>query len=678
MFSGLPPFHPKPVQCALFFFQVATRVPLRWFIRLFFLVLAAAWAVPAMASVESDFRAARENYMKGRFDRFESYAARIPQDSPFQSYLGYWRIRAGGRAATGDMLNFLTLYPQSPLAEKLRADLALFHAKAGDWPTFRTYYQALIKPSQELLCHDLNQRFQHGERDAGREGAQLWHTGKDLPDSCLPLFEALFQQGRLTQEDRYQRLRLALNEGNLRLAQTLNSRLPADEQMSADALPLAQRRGDELLQTASPRRGQREAALYALTLFAKLDPEGAARLWEVQATHYPEAEQRYGWGQIALHAARKQSPRALEWFARSGPADLYTHEAQSLWRIRAALRAGRWLEVYQSIHAMPAERQEESVWRYWKARAMKGLNAPFPANAVFAQLSHTPDYYGLLALEELPPRLESRPAFYVVTPDDLKAAEANPALQLALALRKAELPALAQEEWNHALRSMTDRQLLGAAELALRHEWHDRAIHAANQTKSEHNFDLRYIAPYRDLASTYARENDLDEAWVFGLIRQESRFTAIARSRVGAQGLMQIMPATARWIARELGLDRQAHARVGAPDTNIRFGTYYLKRIYDALQQSPVLATAAYNAGPGRARRWQADTPLEGAVYVESIPFLETREYVKRVLTNAMFYRSRFGGETRSLRERLGVIPPRQPEPTPDMAKVEETDESTN
>jgi soluble lytic murein transglycosylase len=223
-----------------------------------------------------------------------------------------------------------------------------------------------------------------------------------------------------------------------------------------------------------------------------------------------------------------------------------------------------------------------------------------------------------------------------------------------------DLPGDAQEEWNRALRGMSDRQLLAAAELALREEWYDRAIVSANLTKAEHNFDLRYIAPYRDLASAYAQENGLDEAWVYGLIRQESRFVAYARSRVGAQGLMQIMPATAQWISKQLGLDRRAHNKVGSPDTNIRFGTYYLKRIYESLDQSPVLATAGYNAGPGRARRWQADSPLEGAIYVESIPFQETRDYVKRVMANAMFYRSRFGGEARPLKERLGVIPARQ------------------
>ena len=326
---------------------------------------------------------------------------------------------------------------------------------------------------------------------------------------------------------------------------------------------------------------------------------------------------------------------------------------------RAALRAGKWVEVYRSIEAMPEATQNEAVWRYWKARSLKALNATYPANVLFAKLSREIHYYGLLAEEELPTKLEARPADYKVTPDDMKAVEARSGLQRALLLRKLGDDGNALAEWEWALRDLDDRALLAAAELARRNNWNDRAIITAEKTRDVHDFDLRYIAPYRDLASDFAQENGLDEAWVYGLMRQESRFIDYARSGVGAQGLMQIMPATAKWISRQLGLGKNAHNNVGKPETNIRFGTYYLKHIFDSLSQSPVLATAGYNAGPGRARRWQADVPLEGAIYVENIPFLETREYVKKVLANAMFYRTRFGGISQPLKERLGVIPAR-------------------
>ncbi|MEW6678299.1 MAG: transglycosylase SLT domain-containing protein [Pseudomonadota bacterium] len=622
-------------------------------------VLFCLWPALAWASLEADFKSAREHYQKGRMAQFEQAAARIPKTHLLQPYLRYWRLKSDN--ATPDELQaFIAEYPDSPLADRFRVELAGLYALAENWPAFREQYRALAAPPQELACQYLHLQLVEGDAKAIPEGQELWLTGKPLPDSCERLFDTLFRLGHLTPEDRYRRLRLALENGNFSLARTLDTQNPGPERMETDALARAQRHGDELIQAVSPKRGQREAALYALSLFAKLDTAGAARLWETHGPAYPEAERRYGWAQIATHAARRHETQAMDWFARSGPAEVpAATEPQAVWRARAALRAGNWAETYKVIQAMPEKLRDESTWRYWRARALKALNAPYPANVLFAQLSQQHDYYGLLALEELPPRLEARPALYRITPDDQLWAETHPGLQRALLLRSMDLPGDAQDEWNRALRGMSDRQLLAAADLALRQGWHDRAIVTASRTRTEHDFDLRYIAPFRDLASTYAREQDLDEAWVYGLIRQESRFVSHARSRVGAQGLMQIMPSTAQWIAKQLGLGRQAHRTVHQPEVNIRFGTYYLKHIYTSLGQSPVLATAGYNAGPGRARRWQADTPLEGAVYVENIPFQETRDYVKRVLANAMFYRARFGGEAPSLKARLGVIPAR-------------------
>lgn len=620
---------------------------------------------PVAASVESDFKAARGHAQKGQLQQFDRLAKRIPKDHLLQPYLQYWRLVADN--ATADELQaFIQANPDSPLADRLRIELAKLYALAENWPAFRAQYRQLSQPPQELTCHELYLRLQEGDPRAAQSGIALWHSGKDMPSSCNPLFARLFELGRLGPEDRYQRLRLALDNDNLGIARAMDAQLPPEERMQANALAMAQRHGDDLIRQASPRRAQREAALYALSLFARLDPEGAAQLWEKESGRYSEGEQRYGWGQIALYAARQHDARALDWFARAAPFDMPVFsELQAQWRARAAIRFGRWQELYNSIQAMPAEMQEETVWRYWKARALKAMNAVFPANLLFARLSQETDYYGLLALEELPPRVETRPAPYRVTPEDLQWARSQPGLQRALLLNRMDLSQEAVEEWNRALQGASDRQLLAAAELALREEWHDRAILTANRTRTEHNFDLRYIAPYRDLASAYAQKNGLDEAWVYGLIRQESHFVTRARSRSGAQGLMQIMPATAKWIGQKLGLDRHAHTRMDSPEANLHFGTFYLRHAYDTLDQSAVLATAGYNAGPGRARRWQADTPLEGAVYVETIPFTETRIYVKKVMANAMFYRSRFGGDALALKDRLGTIPARRAEAAP-------------
>ena len=224
-----------------------------------------------------------------------------------------------------------------------------------------------------------------------------------------------------------------------------------------------------------------------------------------------------------------------------------------------------------------------------------------------------------------------------------------PGLQRALGLYQLDLRYDATREWQWAIRGFDDKRLLAAAELARRNEWYDRAISTADKTLQLHNFELRYLVPHRDLMENYSRQWGLDEAWVYGLIRQESRFVTQARSNVGASGLMQIMPATATWIAKRLGLRDYRHPKINQIGTNIEFGTYYLKHVQDNLGGHPVLATAAYNAGPQRAQRWRSDVTLEGAIYAESIPFTETRQYVVKIMETLQLYRSRLSGPKQAL-----------------------------
>jgi soluble lytic murein transglycosylase len=202
---------------------------------------------------------------------------------------------------------------------------------------------------------------------------------------------------------------------------------------------------------------------------------------------------------------------------------------------------------------------------------------------------------------------------------------------------------------------MNDRQILAASELARLNGIWDRAVYTAEMTVSEHNFALRYPNPYRDILSKHIKNQELDEAVVSGLIRQESMFIANARSSAGATGLMQLMPATARLVAKDIGLTNFHHSRLTKPDVNAALGTSYLRQILDKFSPNYAFAAASYNAGPHRASRWRHSRPLEGAIYVESIPFTETRRYVKKVLANAVYYAA-VGGEQRSLKGMLGTI----------------------
>ena len=213
----------------------------------------------------------------------------------------------------------------------------------------------------------------------------------------------------------------------------------------------------------------------------------------------------------------------------------------------------------------------------------------------------------------------------------------------------------AQNEWRYATREMNEPTLLAAAQLAYNHQFYEMAIYSADKTNNLLNYNLRYITPYRDLVQTYSRQHGVDAAWVYGLIRQESRFVMGAQSSVGAQGLMQVMPATAREIARKIGMDSQ---QLYTMDGNIRMGTWYMADARSRLQNNEVLATAGYNAGPGRARKWQGSA-MEGAIYAETIPFSETRDYVKKVMTNAVYYASIMQQPNTSLKQRMGTVPGR-------------------
>lgn len=619
-----------------------------------FCLLAVLISFPTLAW-EKDFLAAREAYQKGRFDRFERHARKLASDHLLQPYLVFWRLKANN-ANHEARTRFIGQYPDSVLAETLRGDLAREAARRGDWPTYDAWSAQMARKDLELQCHDLQASLARGESLSRPQVLPLYRTGSDRPSGCEGLFSRLFELGLLSAEDRYTRLRLALDANNLHLARELDAALPEGERLAANHLTRAQQAPERLLAEAPDNRAQAEVALYALTQMAKTDLEAAVRLWEKHQDKYGVLEQRYGWGQLALQAARRHDDRASAWFERAGSA---LSEAQLAWHARASLRAGRWAELLRVTQAMPPEMQEEAVWRYWRGRAHKALGSGFQANQIFARLSQEHHYYGLLADEELPLRLETRAADYRVSEDEVSRVGALPGIRRALLLHGIGLAADAVAEWDWALRGQDDVTLLAAAEIARRHQWYDRAIVTAERTRELHDFDLRYLTPYRDLAQARAREFGLDEAWIYGLMRQESRFVAHARSRVGAQGLMQIMPATAAWIAHQLGEKRQGRVDVNHPETNVRYGSFYLKRVLDDLQGSPVLATAAYNAGPGRARRWQAVAPLEGAIYIETIPFLETREYVKKVMANAMHYSQRLGLKRTALKDRLGIVPAR-------------------
>lgn len=630
----------------------------RWIVAC--LLIGASWGAPAVAAPgDEEVRQAQAAFAARKPAELARVAARVPREHVLAPYAEFWQLLlALPQAGDERIAAFLATHPGSWMAERLRAEWLKELGRREMWPAYRAEFARLRRPDIAHQCYARRAEWAAGDRSQLREAIALWFTGRDLPAACVPLFAVLRDAGLLHAEDVWRRYRLALEAGNPGVAKSVAAWLPETLRPVNSQLDQAVRDPARWLAAARfDTRGNREIGLYAINQVARQDTARATAALQARLTQLTGPEQQYAWGLVATWAARRHETAAPALFARAGTVVL--NDAQREWWIRSALRAADWAAVRQVIESM-GDARDQPAWRYWHARALKAAGQTVSANQTFLALAREHHYYGQLAQEELGPVLQAPAVGTKAAVADIDAAARQPGIARAVALYELGLRAEAAQEWNWSIREFSDVQLLAAAEVAQRLGWYDRAIHTAERTRDLHDFDLRFIAPYRELAQRAAREQQIDEAWVFGLMRQESRFVNVARSNVGASGLMQIMPETARWIARRLGISRFHPREMENPAMNIRFGTYYLRHVLDSLDGSPVLATAAYNAGPGRAQRWRAGEPMEGAIYVESIPFAETRDYVKKVLSNAMYYAQRFDQPSVLLKERLGSIPPRR------------------
>ncbi len=627
-----------------------------------FFLFALLFATPVLAaSGDAAVVRAQQAFAARKSANLERAARDVPADHVLAPYVEYWRLQVPGPAGDARTADFLARYPGSRLAEALRADWLKSLGAREAWPAYLAEYPRLAKPDPAHQCYAYRAEWAQGDRRHLREAVSLWFTGRDMPAACSPLFAQLIEAGLINEEDLWRRVRLALAMGNPNVVKALAALLPQTQRPAPALLDQAMRDPARLLKADTldmRRRGDREIVLYALDQLARRDSSAAEQALQKRLAQLSAVESGTAWAQLATWAARRHEAVALDWYRLAGV--MAATDDQREWWVRAALRSGDWQAVQQVIDSMGEATRTQPVWRYWRARALQANGQRVAANAGFLALSREHHYYGQLAQEELGSVAQAPANNVKMSGDDVAAIARHPGIARALALLQLGLRQDANQEWNWAIREFSDAQLLAAAELARRHEWYDRAINTAERTRELHDFELRFLAPYRELAQRAARENAIDEAWVFGLMRQESRFINVARSSVGASGLMQIMPATARWIARQLGIKRFHPDQMRDPARNIQFGAYYLKHVQTTLDDSPVLATAAYNAGPGRAQRWRDSRPMEAAVYIESIPFAETRDYVKKVMSNAMYYAARFGQPSVLLKDRLGEVPPRK------------------
>ncbi len=629
------------------------------------LAAALLWQPPAQAALlkatssEDLFLAARDAAKAGDKAKLAKILPQL-QGYVLLPYVEAWNIRLRFDEIPNDQIAaWLENERGNYLADRLRTDWLKWLGQHKQWDRFDIEYPKLINEDLEVTCDGIASRMRH-DASVVNEAHPLWRTVKDLPDSCATLMTALIERGVIDQDEIWARVRLALEAGSVGTAERVAGTLPPGEIPEHKAMEKIAKSPKGWLDKPPPSlasRPARELTLFALSRLARNDPQTAAGYWEHKLRErFPEADQAYGWLRLGYHAARHHDPGALKFFARAGSAPL--SDDLIAWKVRAALRARNWEMVAATIEQMPSALARDPAWVYWRGRALKSLGKDALARAQFMQINKDFGFYSQLAREELgtlPLLPRAAPAANI----ESMAAVANLiALKRARTLYQLNMRSEGAREWQWGIRDMDDGQLLAAATLANLEQLYDRAINTAEKTKTQHDFSLRYLMPYSDVLIDQCKSLGLDPAWVYGLIRQESRFVFDAKSVVGARGLMQLMPATAKWVAKRIGMGPEHLRDVTRADINIVLGTNYLKQVQDDLG-GPVLASAGYNAGPGRARRWRDSSALEGAIYAESIPLDETRDYVKKVMSNAAWYATLMTKEPQSLKARLGMIAPR-------------------
>ena len=646
-------------------------VSMKWIAGPLFAIVATMLLVPAAQAqkrgqsfVNDDdiFLALRDASRRDDAAKAADLADRLP-DYAIPSYVDYYRLKPRLKdASASEIGDYLRRYSGSAIADRLRNDWLLLLGRQRDFVTFDEQYPLFaLDDDLQLKCYALISRATKGENVAAAARALLV-SPKDYGDGCTTLIATLAQAGQFTSDDLWSQIRLASENNHVVAARRIGTMTEATDTQVVQAIEKA-----PVLLTQGPGNSRTAHQLFIVALgrVARTSPEQAATALSNVEPRLAADERALGWAQIALQASLKLMPEATtQYWSRSANAPLSAEGYQ--WRARMALRAGNWKLVRQAIEVMPAALREDPAWVYWRGRALKAEGDVEESQRLFQSITEQTNFYGQLALEELGQKISIPAAAAPLTAAELAPVSANPGLRRALKFFDMNLRFEGVREWNWELRRMSDREHLAVAEFARQNNVLDRMVNTSDRTKAERDFTQRYPSPFRDFMVTSTTSLGLDMAWVYGLIRQESRFIMNARSQVGASGLMQLMPATARFVANKIGMPGFNPSQVTDVNTNIQLGTNYLNMVLHDLDGSQALATAAYNAGPGRPRTWRASLTrtVEGAVFAESIPFAETRGYVKNVLSNATYYAALFDGKPQSLKARLGTVAPKGFTPT--------------
>lgn len=612
-----------------------------------------------LAEQRAAFLEAEKALLRGDHERF-SKLKEESSDYVLYPYLEYWELRRYlSQASSDDVDNFIKRFPDTPMVDNLRSAWLRLLARREQWAEYLKFHKPTRNTSAQ--CRELLALIKTGK--AGRaypRVKKLWLVGHSQPRACDPLFTAWRDAGHLNSDLVWQRISLSMKKGNAGLARYLAGFLEDKDRHWVDLWREVYKKPKRILDFARFRGSHpmREAILvYGVERLARKDALDAVHSWKKLQKRYrfTPAQRIEVDRAIVLRMARSDHPEAVEAF-RALSAEALDDEIHE-WRVRSALQAGDWKQALEWIKSLPDAMAQSERYRYWRGRCLEELGQPHGARKYFAGLSLARSYYGFLAADRLGVgyRIDHEPL--PVTESEVEALKRIPGMGRAYELLQLDRTLDARREWRDAIADMNKRQLMRAAKLAHSWQWHDRAI--ATVAKAHHwdDLDTRFPLAHAQRVSEQAGKRGLDVAWVFALLRQESAFAEDARSPAGAMGLMQLMPRTAKSVAKELKTRLHSKNDLLSADLNIRLGTAYLRGVYDRFDDNMVLATAAYNAGPHRVSSWLPEQgEMAADVWVESIPFRETRDYVRRVLTYTAIYEQRLGRTPTRLQERMHSI----------------------
>ena len=647
------------------------------------LALGSTSAALTLEQQRAEYRAALADLYAVRLASFETRTGRLA-DYPLLPYLRYERLMRYISSATPEEVTaFRTEFADTPLADIALRQWLDNLARRGRWALYREHYDARIANRTEFECRYYRSLLETGaEAEAFAGARRLWLVDRSQPEVCDPLFRAWQQAGGIDDAVAWQRLHLAVAAGRPGLGSYLSRFLDAGASRSLGEQYLALHRSPHRLArieaVGDGTWPEREAQVVAHTLerLARRDAALAEREWARWQDRLPfAAHQAAAVREDVLRHAARQGRGASLLLADWPPRELADRVAEDLVEelARDAIAEVRWTDAAAWIDRLPDHARGEPAWQYWAARTSDAGEAPPPGVAAVPEVAPAPppatpgslgaspvpvaapearlaslarqrNYYGFLAADRLGEPYALAGAAADVTDEEIAALKARPALQRAIELRAiGELPE-GRREISWLMDRLSDRELLALAEYARRIGWHRQSIQATIAAEHWDQLDLRFPLAYADTMLASAEARELPAHWLFAVARQESAFMRDARSRAGALGVMQVLPSTARLTARRHGIPPESNWQLLDEAKNIEIGSTYLRQMYDRYDHNRILASAAYNAGPGRVDRWvQERDPHPADVFIEGIPFRETRNYVQNILAFSLIYSARLG-----------------------------------